>query len=174
MTKPTKWSVLPAKIQISLGIRAVWSESAFHMKKHWVLSYPLSTKRRLWSDWADAQADLSLRWAHRPFCWFCHEAAHMCSFFVTLEEYLWPYHFRGRHDATSLERLFCPLKSNNYRNKPGFPYYRWAMSQTPVIIHLPAVVIMLCRIITASLIKPIFFLFGLRDKSVSWIIKKNI
>ena len=23
------------------------------------------------------KADLSLRWAHRSFCWFCHEAAHM-------------------------------------------------------------------------------------------------
>ena len=34
-------------------------------------------QRRLWSDWADAQADLSLRWAHMPFCWFCHEAAHI-------------------------------------------------------------------------------------------------
>ena len=33
-------------------------------------------QRRLWSDWADAQADLSLCWAHMPFCWFCHEAAH--------------------------------------------------------------------------------------------------
>ena len=22
-------------------------------------------------------ADLSLRWAHMPFCWFCHEAAHL-------------------------------------------------------------------------------------------------
>ena len=30
---------------------------------------------RLWSDRADAQADLSLGWADRPFCWFCHEAA---------------------------------------------------------------------------------------------------
>ena len=27
MTKPTKWHVCPAKIQISLGIRPVWSES---------------------------------------------------------------------------------------------------------------------------------------------------
>ena len=34
------------------------------MKKHYVLSYPLSTQRKLWSDWADAQADPSLRWAH--------------------------------------------------------------------------------------------------------------
>ena len=23
------------------------------------------------------QTDLSLRWAHMPFCWFCHEAAQM-------------------------------------------------------------------------------------------------
>ena len=26
-------------------------------------------------DWADAQADLSLRRVHMPFCWFCHVAA---------------------------------------------------------------------------------------------------
>ena len=25
----------------------------------------------------DAQADLSLHWEHRSFCWFCHEAAHL-------------------------------------------------------------------------------------------------
>ena len=37
---------------------------AVRMKKAWTLSYPLSAQRRLWSDWADAQADLSLRWAH--------------------------------------------------------------------------------------------------------------
>ena len=32
---------------------------AIRIKKHWVLSYPLSALRRLWSDWADAQADPS-------------------------------------------------------------------------------------------------------------------
>ena len=48
MTKPTKWHVRPAKTQISLGIRPVWSESSLSvMKKAWVLSYPLSTQRRL-------------------------------------------------------------------------------------------------------------------------------
>ena len=40
------------------------------MKKAWVLNYPLSAQRRLWSDWADAQADLSLRWAHSHFVGF--------------------------------------------------------------------------------------------------------
>ena len=40
------------------------------MKKPWVLSYPLSAQRRLWSDWADAQADLSLCWAHTHFVGF--------------------------------------------------------------------------------------------------------
>ena len=43
---------------------------AVHMKKAWVLSYPLSTQRRLWSDWVDAQAELSLRWAHSHFVGF--------------------------------------------------------------------------------------------------------
>ena len=37
---------------------------AVRMKKHWVLSYPLSAQRRLWSDWADVQVDLNLCWAH--------------------------------------------------------------------------------------------------------------
>ena len=40
------------------------------MKKAWVLSYPFSTQQRLWSDWEDALADLSLRWAHTHFICF--------------------------------------------------------------------------------------------------------
>ena len=69
--KTNKISVRPAKTQISLGICPVWSSVfAVPMKKAWVLSYPLSTQRRLWSDLADAQADLSLRWAHSHFVGF--------------------------------------------------------------------------------------------------------
>ena len=64
MTKPTKWHLHPAKTKISLRVFAVC------MKKAWVLSYPLSAQRRLWSNWADAQADLSLRWAHSDFVGF--------------------------------------------------------------------------------------------------------
>ena len=30
-----------------------------------------------WSDWVDAQADLSLRWAHKSFCLFCRASAHI-------------------------------------------------------------------------------------------------
>ena len=44
MTKPTKWHVRPAKTQISLGIRPVWSESS------------LSTWRKL--------GFLATHWAH--------------------------------------------------------------------------------------------------------------
>ena len=66
--KTNKMTVRPAKTQICLGIHPVWSVFAVRMKKAWVLSYPLSARRRLWSDWADAQADLSLHWAHMPFC----------------------------------------------------------------------------------------------------------
>ena len=56
--------VRPAKTQISLGIRPVWSES---LLSAWRKLGPLATHwahSEDWSDWADAQADLSLRWAH--------------------------------------------------------------------------------------------------------------
>ena len=43
---------------------------AVRMKKALVLSYCLSAQRTLRSDWADAQADLSLRWAHTHFVGF--------------------------------------------------------------------------------------------------------
>ena len=33
-----------------------------------------------WSEWADAHANVSLCWAHMPFCWFCHATAHYIGF----------------------------------------------------------------------------------------------
>ena len=76
MTKPTKWLCTEQR-QISLGICPVWSESS--LCAQWVAKDPnfLHTDSEEWSDWADAQADLSLRWVHMPFCWFCHEVAHL-------------------------------------------------------------------------------------------------
>ena len=74
MTKPTTWLVRPAKTQIGLGIRPVWSVFAVRIKKAWVLGYPLSAQRRFWSDWADEQADLGLLWERTSFCWFCRAA----------------------------------------------------------------------------------------------------
>ena len=74
MTKPTKWPVRPTKTQVNLGICPVWSESSLlawrsigSLATHWAYSED-------WSDWVDAQADLSLCWAH-SFCWFCREVA---------------------------------------------------------------------------------------------------
>ena len=88
MTKPTKWPLCQTQTQISLGIRPVWSVFTVRIKKHWVLNYPLSTLWRLWSDWANAQADLSLCWTQRSFCWFCHEAAQMPAFVLQWKCYL--------------------------------------------------------------------------------------
>ena len=63
--------------QIGKGhIRLVWSE-VFAVRFMGSLGPKLSPcgQRRHWSDWDDDQADPSLRRAHTPFCWFCHEAA---------------------------------------------------------------------------------------------------
>ena len=62
-TKQTKWHVCPAKTQLSLCIHLVWSESS--LCAQWV------AKDTVLIHVADAQADPSLRWAHRSFCWFC-------------------------------------------------------------------------------------------------------
>ena len=73
MTKPTKWHVPPAKIQISLGIRPVWSESSLSawiklgsLATHWAHSKDPDQTGRMRSDWADVQADLTL-WVHSHF-----------------------------------------------------------------------------------------------------------
>ena len=84
MTKPTKWVCAhcrPAKTQISLGICPVWSESLLSicpvwseslLCTQWVAKDPrfLHVDSEDWSDWADAQADLGLRWAHSHFIGF--------------------------------------------------------------------------------------------------------
>ena len=85
MTKPTKWYVRPAKTDQPGHPPSLIRVFAVRMKKHWVLSYPFSALRRLWSDWADAQADLSLRWAHMPRHWFCHEAAQITWWLQTVK-----------------------------------------------------------------------------------------
>ena len=72
--KTKKMTVRPAKTRIRLGIRPVWSESS--LCTQWVAkdqAFFVRTAKTL-SDRAHAQADLSLRWAHKPLCWFCHEA----------------------------------------------------------------------------------------------------
>ena len=69
--KSNKMSVHPAKTQISLGIRSVWSESS--LCAQWVAKGPKCSscgQRRLWSDMANAQTDLSLRWEHSHFVGF--------------------------------------------------------------------------------------------------------
>ena len=84
MTKPTKWHVCPAKTQISLGIRPVWSESS------------LSAWRKLGSlatHWVHSEDSGQTGWM--PFRWFCHEAAHivLCllwqKFYENYSDHLW-------------------------------------------------------------------------------------
>ena len=62
--KTNKMAASPVKTQISLGIPRT---QAFFMRT------------------AKTQDDLSHRWAHMPFCWFCHEAAHFITGFLLID-----------------------------------------------------------------------------------------
>ena len=73
MTRPAKWPVRLAMTQISRGIHPVWSEPL--LCADWVAKG--SRFLRADSDWVDAQFDLSLRWVHMSFCWFCRAVAQM-------------------------------------------------------------------------------------------------
>ena len=81
MTKPTKWPVCPAKTRISLDLSPVWSESSLCTQSMAKNPRFFHADIEDWSDWADAQADLSRCWAHRSFCYFFHAVAQM---------YVWP------------------------------------------------------------------------------------
>ena len=91
-------TVRPAKTQVSLGVRPVWSESSLCAQL--VARDPsfLHADSEDWSDWADAQADLSLRWAHMPFCWFCQTT--QCSLFEVCPVYSSP-----EVDLSSIRRV---------------------------------------------------------------------
>ena len=75
MTKPTRWLMRQVKTRISLCIRSVWSGSLLSARSIIGSLAILEVHGEDWSDWADAQTDLNLHWAHRSFCWFCHAAA---------------------------------------------------------------------------------------------------
>ena len=58
-------------------LRSAWAEDSDQpghlLSAQWVAKDPnfLQVDSKDWSDWVDAQADLSLRCVHRSFCWFC-------------------------------------------------------------------------------------------------------
>ena len=70
MTKQTKWCFAQQRLRSAWHTPSLLTVFTVRMKKALVLSYPLSAQRRLWSDWPDAQADLSLRLAHSHFVGF--------------------------------------------------------------------------------------------------------
>ena len=116
--KTNKMTVPPAKTQISLGIRPVWSESSLCVQWVAISQGPkLSScgQRRLWSDWADAQADLRLCGAHMPFCWFCHGAAHITMMGI-LRQQFYPRMRQAGQDrkiSDSHKKWFsCPMCDN--------------------------------------------------------------
>ena len=76
-TKPIKWHVRPAKTHSNLVNRTVWSESSLSAWRALVFLANHWEHIEDWSDLADAQADLSLRWAYMLVYWFCHAAAHL-------------------------------------------------------------------------------------------------
>ena len=76
-SKPTIRLVWPAKTQISLYIQTVCQGSCYSSLNSLEVKEGTGDQRRLWSDCADAQSDLSLRWSHKSYCRFCRALAQL-------------------------------------------------------------------------------------------------
>ena len=74
--KTNRMTCVPSKDSDQPGHSPSLIRFAVRMKKDCVLSYPLRAQRRL-IRLGGCWAHMSLRWAHMPFCWFCHAAAHL-------------------------------------------------------------------------------------------------
>ena len=76
--KTNKMTCAPSKDSDQPGhLCSLYRVFAVCSKGNWGTKISSCKQRRLWSDWADTQADLSLHWAHQSFCWFCCALAHL-------------------------------------------------------------------------------------------------
>ena len=97
-----------ASNEVRSGLASAQSEQSLRCLHEKSLSYPLSVQQIIWSDWADAQADLSLCWVHLPFCWFCHEAAQLLSWSKP-NPTKWPVH----SGKIQISLVICPVWSES-------------------------------------------------------------
>ena len=106
--KTNKMTVRPAKTQIRLGIRPVWSESS--LCAQWVAKDPSFFH----ADSEDSdQTGWSLRWTHMSFCWFCHEVAHILLFVISSSCYSMHDVYNCWHILTSSEFFLGILPEYN-------------------------------------------------------------
>ena len=92
------------------------------------------------SEDSDKPGHLGLRWVHMPFCWFCHEAAHLSSGFSL--EWLWHSFELSRwgHSNEYPKHVFVEKLSLNYHqisilsdslqsDHPPFPFFTCGSSE---------------------------------------------
>ena len=118
MTKPTKWHVRPAKTQIGIGIRPVWSEPSLcdqRVAKDTKLSS--CAQRILWSDWSKSSLGA------QSFCWFCRAAAHVTEvffFFKSIRFHIWQQMNQNNMCPflynLEIKQLICCYRNNRVRS----------------------------------------------------------
>ena len=81
-TKPRQWHVRPAKTLSRLHPPSLPRIFAVGLEVAYTINYPLNAQRTLLSDLTEAQADLSLRFAHMPTVLYIN-SIHVSLFIVT-------------------------------------------------------------------------------------------
>ena len=108
---------------------------AVRMQKDWVLSYPLSEQRRLWSDWVDAQADLSLRWAHTHLLVLSCRGSYVI--LITYQEMLGPQYLSTGWYHIISKCSICNINMHNFQffNKNYTIITLWTLQNRKISFH---------------------------------------
>ena len=106
-----------ASAQSDQSLLSAW-RSLGSLATHWAHS-------KDWSDWVDAQAELSLRWVHRSFC---HEVAHFSYMSETNCSRQGRFYELG-HDKT----CSCNMRTT----KPQINQHIGAVWSAPIVIRFP-------------------------------------
>ena len=115
MTKPTKWVCAQRRLRSAWASRTVWSESS--LCAQWVAKDPsfLHADSEDWSDWAEAQADLSLRWAHSHFISFVMSRLIYCLMWI--RERSWKCPWVWTSGLTEQSHFFDKIECVHFINK---------------------------------------------------------
>ena len=121
--------VRPAKTQISLRIRAVWTVSADCICLLQPPGYPKRDQREPLPYWIDVQADLSLYWLHRSYLRFCRALIHKPAHVKTCNKTFATSEDSQTALPRSLIRVFadrmCFLQPTGYLNRDKrVPFHR--------------------------------------------------
>ena len=84
--------------------------------------YPKKYKREHLPYWVDAQADLSLRWSHKSYCWFCRALDHIVMNVTYVAYFLKQNNLLQQYTSRNMRKYTTWRESKEDSDQSAHPY----------------------------------------------------